>query len=109
MWQQPYNERIEIDFMRSIEDFPQIPLAEIKTMRAELCSLWHDYHGEWHTAHELVDGVPGVEAAWVHAYLHRKEGDIWNADYWYRRAEKKRPEYSLEQEWKELLKYFLVT
>ncbi|MHA8080228.1 hypothetical protein VR610_03630 [Aquirufa regiilacus] len=46
------------------------------------------------------------DSAWVHAYLHRKEGDIWNADYWYARAKKTRPAYSLEEEWANLVAYF---
>jgi len=73
-----------------------------------LKGLWYDHKGDWETAHNLVDGAPGDDAAWVHAYLHRKEGDIWNADYWYRRAGRTRPEVSLEEEWIDLAKYFLI-
>jgi hypothetical protein len=51
--------------------------------------------------------VEDKNAAWIHAYLHRKEGDIWNADYWYKRAGKKRPSVSLGQEWEDLVKVFL--
>lgn len=46
-------------------------------------------------------------SAWVHAYLHRKEGDHWNADYWYSKAGNLRPECSLKQEWELLIKAFL--
>ena len=49
-------------------------------------ALWHDAAGDWDTAHALAQGVDSPEAAWVHAYLHRREGDIGNAGYWYRRA-----------------------
>jgi hypothetical protein len=45
----------------------------------------------------------GLDSAWVHAYLHRKEGDIWNADYWYARAKKTRPNGSLDDEWAQLV------
>ena len=65
-----------------------------------LLSLWYDAKGEWNKAHELIQAEENKTASWVHAYLHRKEGDIWNADYWYRKAGKTRPEISLEEEWK---------
>lgn len=74
-----------------------------------LKSLWYDKKGDWKKAHDLVDSLPGAEAAWVHAYLHRKEGDSWNADYWYARAKKTRPPYSQEEEWANLVAYFLTT
>lgn len=54
---------------------------------AALRALWHDGHGDWQAAHKLVQSHEGEPAAdWVHAYLHRKEGDLGNAGYWYRRA-----------------------
>jgi hypothetical protein len=71
-----------------------------------LKSLWFDAKGDWKTAHDFVDGISGADAAWVHAYLHRKEGDIWNADYWYTRAKKTRPDCSLEEEWESLVEHF---
>ena len=51
-----------------------------------LLALWHDAKGDWDGAHRVAQDVDGENAAWVHAYLHRKEGDASNADYWYRRA-----------------------
>jgi hypothetical protein len=72
-----------------------------------LKSLWYDANGDWKTAHDLVDQLSGKDAAWVHAYLHRKEGDSWNADYWYARAKKTRPSISLEEEWERLVMYFI--
>ena len=51
-----------------------------------LQALWHDARGEWDQAHEIANGVDDKTGAWVHAYLHRKEGDLGNAGYWYRRA-----------------------
>jgi hypothetical protein len=70
-------------------------------------ALWHDGKGDWNTAHVLINDLTSIEAAWVHAYLHRKEGDLGNADYWYRRAGKIRPAYSLELEWKGLVAHFI--
>jgi hypothetical protein len=72
-----------------------------------LLALWYDGHGDWETAHDQVDQLPGKSPARVHAYLHRKEGDLWNADYWYVRAGEKRPNQTLEEEWEELLQRFL--
>jgi hypothetical protein len=69
-------------------------------------ALWHDGKGDWHTAHDLIDDLTSAEAAWVHAYLHRKEGDLGNADYWYRRAGKSRSQQSLESEWQALVRHF---
>ena len=74
----------------------------------ELLSLWYDGKGDWKSAHDQVDHLSGKNAARVHAYLHRKEGDLWNADYWYRRAGETRPDTSLDQEWDELVRRYLV-
>lgn len=74
-----------------------------------LKSLWYDAKGDWEKAHDLVDQLPGTDAARVHAYLHRKEGDTWNADYWYAKAKKTRTTISLEAEWESLASHFLVT
>lgn len=63
-----------------------------------LLALWYDAKGDWNTAHELVDGKRDMNSKWIHAYLHRKEGDEWNAGYWYRQAGKSFPENSLEEE-----------
>ncbi len=73
----------------------------------ELRGLWWDGKGNWHKSHETVQDLASKEAAWVHAYLHRKEGDIWNADYWYSRAGKVRPKVSLEEEWAAMVKALL--
>ncbi|MEO7960303.1 MAG: hypothetical protein ABIR19_02080 [Ginsengibacter sp.] len=70
-------------------------------------SLWFDAKGNWGKAHEVVQDINTQDAAWIHAYLHRKEGDVGNADYWYVRAGKRRPGISLQKEWEDLLAYFL--
>lgn len=67
-----------------------------------LQALWYDAKGNWQQAHELIQDVPDKTASWIHAYLHRKEGDIWNADYWYSKAGKKRPAHSLSEEWEQI-------
>lgn len=73
-----------------------------------LLALWHEGRGDWDASHNIAQDVHSKEGSWVHAYLHRKEGDIWNADYWYNRAGRKRPPYGLEQEWREMVEWFLV-
>ena len=72
-----------------------------------LQALWYDGIDNWSKAHSLVDSLEDTTACWVHAYLHRKEGDIWNADYWYRRAGRKRPDVSLQTEWETIVKALL--
>jgi len=57
-----------------------------------LRALWYDLHGDWDTAHRIVQVMSDVNAMWIHAYLHRKEPDINNAKYWYRNAGKPYPE-----------------
>jgi hypothetical protein len=69
-----------------------------------LRALWLDACGDWNAAHQCVDRLdqPGVDAdaMWVHAYLHRKEGDLWNAGYWCRRAGRPAATGALEAEWR---------
>ena len=72
-----------------------------------LISLWLDRKGDWTGSHAIAQDDDTPDGAWVHAYLHRKEGDLWNADYWYRRAGRTRPTTSLEQEWADLVSTFL--
>jgi len=71
-------------------------------------ALWHDAKGEWARAHELVQAERGAAAARIHAYLHRKEGDAANADYWYGRAGTRRPDCDLAAEWQALVDHLLA-
>jgi hypothetical protein len=74
---------------------------------ASLAALWYDGKGDWEQAHTIAQDLPTKEGAWVHAYLHRKEGDAWNANYWYNRAGQTMPDLSLDQERKEMVKALL--
>ena len=65
-------------------------------------ALWYDANGNWNEAHNLIQDIKNANASWIHAYLHRKEGDISNADYWYSKAGKKRPSVPLEIEWEQI-------
>jgi hypothetical protein len=66
-------------------------------------SLWLDGKGDWKAAHEVVDELEDAESMWVHAYLHRKEGDNFNAGYWYKKAGKLFSKAPLEIEWETIL------
>jgi hypothetical protein len=72
-----------------------------------LAALWWDHRGEWDRAHDSAQGAAGHEGAWVHAYLHRKEGDSGNAGYWYRRAGKPPLSGSLAAEWEAIVRSLL--
>ncbi|MEM1122262.1 MAG: hypothetical protein AAGJ18_17585 [Bacteroidota bacterium] len=90
------------DFQISLEQ-PNPP----KNLSQNLKALWYDGKENWDKAHNLADESPHAGADWIHAYLHRKEGDNWNANYWYRKARKTMPKYSLTEEWENLVTYFL--
>jgi len=67
-----------------------------------LRALWYDRRGDWKTAHEVAQDIDDATGAWIHAYLHRKEGDLENAAYWYRRAKQPVATDSLESEWERI-------
>ena len=67
-----------------------------------LRALWLDARGDWNGAHDAAQADEGGAAGWVHAYLHRKEGDVGNAAYWYRRAGKPICRTPLDDEWEEI-------
>jgi len=64
-----------------------------------LQALWHDAKGNWQQAHELVQDAHSVNGYWIHAYLHRRQGDPGNAAYWYHLAGRPVPNNSLDEEW----------
>lgn len=68
-----------------------------------LAGLWWAAKGNWDEAHRIVQDDAGRDAAWVHAYLHRVEGDLGNAGYWYRQAGKPAATDSLESEWQRIV------
>jgi hypothetical protein len=71
-------------------------------------ALWWDAKGDWTKAHACAQAQDDAAAAWVHAYLHRKEGDAANADYWYRRAERRGASRSLVEEWEAIARVLLA-
>jgi hypothetical protein len=91
------------DFIKSVDD--EKPSPEISET---LTSLWWDKKGDWDTAHSIAQDIPTEQGSAVHAFLHRKEGVLWNADYWYSRAGRVRPDIPLEAEWKLLVEEMLI-
>jgi hypothetical protein len=74
-----------------------------------LQAMWYDGKGNWEMAHNIAQEVHSKEGSWIHAYLHRKEGDDGNASYWYHKAGEKFPTVALEKEWEELIERFLIS
>jgi hypothetical protein len=85
--------------LRNLPDAPQADPA--------IEALWWAARGDWHRAHELAQAGEGGTADWVHAYLHRVEGDLANARYWYARAGKPVSNAPLEAEWDEIARALL--
>jgi len=91
------------EFIKRVEDDqPAAGLSET------LKSLWWDKKGDWDTAHAIAQDIPTKQGSAVHAYLHREEGVLWNADYWYARAGRVRPDIPLAQEWDLLVEEMLA-
>jgi len=72
-----------------------------------LKALWWDGKGNWKKAHETAQDVSNADGAWVHAYLHRKEGEEWNAQYWYGQASRPKISGSLAKEWEDMSRELL--
>ena len=93
----------------NFEDFRKSLSAESPPagLSLALTALWWDTKGDWAKAHESAQQDEGPQGAWVHAYLHRKEGDSSNAAYWYNRAGKPETRSASEAEWREIMETLL--
>ncbi len=93
------------EFQRSIAGAGAPPEGASVALQA----LWHDARGDWDRAHTCAQEDGGRDGAWVHAYLHRKEGDLGNAGYWYARACRPVPavDVTLAAEWEEITRALL--
>ena len=87
-----------VDLKASLSD-----AAPATTPSPPLAALWWAAKGNWDQAHKIVQDESTKEAAWVHAYLHRVEGDLGNAGYWYRQAGQPVAKDSLEGEWERIV------
>jgi hypothetical protein len=85
------------EFQQSVARDSAPPAAAGPALQA----LWHDARGDWDRAHTCAQDDKSRDGSWVHAYLHRKEGDVGNAGYWYARAKQPTPDakVTLEAEW----------
>jgi hypothetical protein len=88
-------------------------IAEFRVMTADqlsgvLLALWWDGQGDWYRAHEVAQEIPGQDGAWVHAYLHRKEGDLGNASYWYSQAGRPVARGDFAEEWHAIVSELLA-
>lgn len=85
-------------------------LANPVDVSLPLQALWHDARGDWDRAHTVCQQANNRDGDWVHAYLHRKEGDLGNAGYWYARAGRPmpKPSVTLDAEWTEIAQALLV-
>jgi hypothetical protein len=92
-----------IDFQNSVAQ--EVPPAQLSPL---LTALWHAARNDWDAAHDIAQSREGTLAYdALHAYLHRVEGDDWNAGYWYRRARRPVFEGTLQAEWEALAREFL--
>ncbi len=92
------------DFKTSLEAANQ-PDSELNDA---LKALWYDAKGDWEKAHELCQRAGNRDGDWVHAYLHRVEGDLPNASYWYSRASQPIFKGSLAEEWESIVSALLT-
>ncbi|PHN06404.1 hypothetical protein [Flavilitoribacter nigricans] len=72
-----------------------------------LRALWYAGKDDWDRSHDVAQDIHTPDGSWIHAYLHRWEGDDWNANYWYRRAGRTMPKTSLKEEWKQITETIL--
>lgn len=93
-----------VDFLHSAANDSTPPAG----LTGALQSLWFDHREQWAVAHNLAQEAGGNDGAWVHAYLHRKEGDEANAAYWYRLASKPIASNSLPAEWEQIARALLA-
>lgn len=90
------------EFQSSLQN-EQPPAGLSDTLRA----LWYAGKDDWKRSHDIAQDIPTNEGSWIHAYLHRWEGDEWNANYWYRRAGRSMPKTNLKEEWEAITKTLL--
>lgn len=93
------------ELQRSVAHDASVP----EGLSPALQALWYDGRGDWQRAHECAQDDHSRDGSWVHAYLHRKEGDAGNAGYWYARAGRTMPAagVTLQAEWAEIARALL--
>ncbi|TDT45479.1 hypothetical protein CLV90_2567 [Maribacter spongiicola] len=91
-----------LEFEKSLE-LSQVP----EEWSEGLKSIWYDAKGNWEASHNIAQDMHNTLGSWLHAYLHRKEGDRFNAGYWYRLAKKEYPTISLDEELRVIVEYII--
>lgn len=91
------------EFLASVEMDGEPPASLSDPLRA----LWHAAKGDWGRAHAAAQEIPGRDGSWIHAHLHREEGDLGNARHWYARSGRPEPSAGIEAERMELIAAFL--
>ncbi len=92
-----------LECMEMVMTLEEFKASDGKEFSGALLALWWDARGNWNRAHEVAQDVAGRDGAWVHAYLHRKEGNTGNAAYWYRQARKPVERGELREEWESIV------
>ncbi len=90
------------DFVKTIED-----RSKPAGLTPYLEAMYEDAVGHWEASHNIAQNISDRYGSLIHAYLHRKEGDQWNANYWYERAGRKMPSTSLDNEWEAITRELL--
>ena len=88
--------------------FEKFKEADSRNIKGALLALWFERQGDWERAHKTAQDLEDRDGAWVHAYLHRKEGDPMNAAYWYRRAAKPVATGEFSTEWEAIVQELLA-
>ncbi|APQ19176.1 hypothetical protein [Maribacter hydrothermalis] len=91
------------EFEKSLE-LSQVPEEWTDGLKA----AWYDAKGDWESSHNIAQDMHNTLGSWLHAYLHRKEGDRFNAGYWYRLAKKEYPTITLDEELKSIVDYIIA-
>lgn len=99
---------IQLNMRPTPDELRHLPADQTTSLPPVLRALWHDAQGNWTASHEAAQDVDTPDGAWVHAYLHRKEGDPGNAAYWYRRAGKPIAAGPFETEWQAIASSLLA-
>jgi hypothetical protein len=94
----------------TLDDFKAtLGAAAPPAVASALLALWHEARGDWDAAHRIAQDVDDATGAWVHAYLHRREGDPGNAAYWYSRARRPVATGDLQEEWEQIAAALLAS
>lgn len=94
---------------RDIQEFKATLKVDVPNLGwpEALKSMWYDAKGNWEASHNIAQDMHNQIGNWMHGYLHRKEGDDWNAGYWYRQAGRSFPKTTLEEEHQEIVEFIL--